>query len=143
MALPQQATETPVALVPNTSTNGENLQSRLGLGSHLLFHRYTDSITMPDSPHPQRHPTLYFPTGDVVLSAGASIDSGPLDVPPTTQLFRVHKFLLMHHSITFSNMFADANPASCESYDGVPMVALQGDKAEDLALLLNYLYNAT
>ncbi|KAI1784925.1 hypothetical protein LXA43DRAFT_1040201 [Ganoderma leucocontextum] len=84
------------------------------------------------------HPTLYFPNGDVVLSA--LIDS---EAPPTTRLFRVHKFLLMHHSATFANMFADAKPGSGESYDGVPMVELQGDKAEDLALLLNYLYNPT
>ncbi len=45
--------------------------------------------------------------------------------------------MLMHHSITFANMFADANPGCSESYDGVPMIELHGDKAVDLALLLN------
>ena len=91
---------------------------------------------MSDNP-PERHPTLYFPNGDVVLSA--LIDGAP----PRTQLFRVHKFLLMHHSTAFANMFADANPASGESYDGVPIVELHGDRSEDFALLLNYLYNPT
>ncbi len=85
----------------------------------------------------ERHPTLYFPNGDIVLSA--SIDSAP----PRTQLFCVHKVLLTHHSTAFANLFADANPGSGESCDGVPMVELHGDKAEDLALLLNYLYNPT
>lgn len=91
----------------------------------------------------ERHPTLYFPNGDIVLSA--SIDSGrdSSDAPPKTQLFRVHKFLVTHHSAMFANMFSDADPGSGESYDGVPMVELQGDKAQDLALLLNYLYNTT
>ncbi|KAM5546249.1 hypothetical protein V8D89_000375 [Ganoderma adspersum] len=98
---------------------------------------------MASAPSVERHPTLYFPNGDVVLSAQASIHPRPLAAPPKTQLFRVHKFLLTHHSVTFANMFADANPASGESYDGVPMVELQGDKAEDVALLLNYLYNPT
>ena len=86
----------------------------------------------------ERHPTLYFPTGDVVLSA--SIDTGG---PPTTQLFRVHKFLLMHHSTAFANMFTDAAADPGETYDGVPIVQMEGDDAEDLATLLNYLYNPT
>ena len=93
----------------------------------------------------ERHPTLYFPNGDIVLSALAidSHSAGDSSDAPKTQLFRVHKFLLMHHSATFANMFADADPGSGESYDGVPMVELQGDTAEDLTLLLNYLYNPT
>ena len=86
----------------------------------------------------ERHPTLYFPTGDVVLSA--SIDTAG---PARTQLFRVHKFLLMHHSTTFSNMFTDATAGPGESYDGVPIIQMEGDDAEDLAKLLNYLYNPT
>ena len=92
----------------------------------------------------ERHPTLYFSDGDVVIAAstdGATRD--PESATPVSQVFRVHKFLLKHHSPTFANMFLDADAASGESYDGVPMVELQGDKAEDLALLLNYLYNPT
>ncbi len=86
----------------------------------------------------ERHSTLYFSDGDVVLAASTSNGT-----TPGSQVFRVHKFLLKHHSPTFANMFLDADAASGESYDGVPMVKLQGDKAEDLALLLNYLYNPT
>ena len=85
----------------------------------------------------ERHPTLYFSDGDVVLSASTG------GTTPEFQVFRVHKFLLKHHSPTFANMFLDADAEPGESYDRVPMVALQGDKAEDVALLLNYLYNPT
>ncbi len=91
----------------------------------------------------EQHPTLYFPNGDVVLSASTDSGEDPSDAPSKTQLFRVHKFLLTHHSTTFANMFTDANPGSGESHGGVPLVELHGDKAEDLALLLNYLYNPT
>ncbi|KAM5546236.1 hypothetical protein V8D89_000362 [Ganoderma adspersum] len=86
----------------------------------------------------ERHPTLYFPNGDVVLSA--SIDSAG---PPRTQLFGVHKFLLIHHSTTFANMFTDAAAGPGETYDGVPIIQMEGDDADDLATLLNYLYNPT
>ena len=87
----------------------------------------------------ERHPTLYFTNGDVVLSASVDAAVGR----PQSRLFRVHKFLLMHHSTTFANMFADATAGPGETYDGVPIVKMEGDDAEDLAKLLNYLYNPT
>ncbi|PIL28653.1 hypothetical protein GSI_08695 [Ganoderma sinense ZZ0214-1] len=90
----------------------------------------------------ERHLKLYFPNGDVVLSASIDSDAAPAG-PPRCQLFRVHKFLLMHHSTAFTNMFEDATAGPNESYDGVPIVKMEGDNAEDLAQLLNYLYNPT
>ncbi|KAM5546251.1 hypothetical protein V8D89_000377 [Ganoderma adspersum] len=82
----------------------------------------------------ERHPTLYFPNGDVILSASIDVEGASPETSIHTQLFRVHKFMLVHHSATFSNMFADANPGgSGESYDRVPLVELRGDKAGDLA----------
>ncbi|KAI0703882.1 hypothetical protein C8T65DRAFT_741227 [Cerioporus squamosus] len=56
-------------------------------------------------------------------------------------LFRVHKFLLRYHSAPFGHMFADANVGSDETYDGVPMAEMHGDRAEDLGMLLNCIYN--
>ncbi|RPD60552.1 hypothetical protein L226DRAFT_559712 [Lentinus tigrinus ALCF2SS1-7] len=90
----------------------------------------------------ERHPKLYLPDGDIVLRAAKS-------TPPATaddgtrqyQLFRVHKFLLKYHSAPLGHMFADASVAPDEMYDGVPMVEMHGDRAEDLGMLLNYIYN--
>ncbi|KAI1787050.1 hypothetical protein LXA43DRAFT_1031003 [Ganoderma leucocontextum] len=87
----------------------------------------------------ERHPDLYFEDGDVVLAVKQAPTSD--DEPLKNILFRVHKFLLKHHSATFFNFFADANAAPAEVYDGVPLAEMYGDKAEDFALLLSYLYN--
>ncbi|TBU47700.1 hypothetical protein BD309DRAFT_951203 [Dichomitus squalens] len=87
----------------------------------------------------ERHPQLYFPDGDIALLAVKE----PLshDGPPSFYVFRIHKFLLRHHSETFANMLADANSHTDNVYDGVPLVEMHGDKAEDLAQLLNFIYN--
>ncbi len=89
----------------------------------------------------ERHPTFYIPNGDVVLAAKLTPQAD--ESPPRYQLFRVHKFLLGLRSTVFSNLFADADAAASnsESYDGVPLVELHGDNAEDFALLLSYLYD--
>lgn len=61
-----------------------------------------------------------------------------------TQLFRVGKHLLVHHSRIFQDMFALPQPqapiSAHESYDNVPLVCMP-DSAEDLAGLLDLLYN--
>ena len=91
----------------------------------------------------ERHPDLYFPDGDVVLAVQQTPKADdPAEGPPVKcTLFRVHKFLLKHHSTTFSNLFADADATPTEVYDDVPLAEMYGDKAEDFALLLSYLYN--
>ena len=94
----------------------------------------------------EHHPDLYLPAGDVVLAARTSPSTDDLpstrreDVTPKYWLFRVHKFLLSHHSATFANLFADASASAGEMYDGVPLVRMEGDRAQDLALLLTYMY---
>ncbi|KAM5546268.1 hypothetical protein V8D89_000394 [Ganoderma adspersum] len=90
----------------------------------------------------ERHPDLYFQDGDIVLAVKQTdATHGFTDDPVKYTVFRVHKFLLKHHSATFANFFADANAAPAEVYDGVPLAEMHGDKAEDFALLLSYLYN--
>ncbi|KAM5546269.1 hypothetical protein V8D89_000395 [Ganoderma adspersum] len=92
----------------------------------------------------ERHSNLYFTDGDVVLAVNQTPGTKSDDSAEgrlTYTLFRVHKFLLKHHSTVFANFFADANAAPTEVYDGVPLAEMHGDKAEDFALLLSYLYN--
>ena len=50
--------------------------------------------------------------------------------------------LFMPSCAGWPNSHADADAAASKelSYDGVPLVQLHGDNAEDLALLMNYLY---
>ncbi|TDL14522.1 hypothetical protein BD410DRAFT_694288, partial [Rickenella mellea] len=82
------------------------------------------------------HETLYLPTGDLVLSAMSNLKDHGL------VLFRVHKFMMAHHSSIFRDMFALPIPVEdCnESYEGVHMVHMP-DSAEDLEGLLRVLYD--
>ncbi|PIL28621.1 hypothetical protein GSI_08663 [Ganoderma sinense ZZ0214-1] len=92
-----------------------------------------------DSQNLDRHPQLYFPDGDIALFA---TKPAPKDGGQQRYLvFRIHKFLLRHHSETFANMIADANAETDTVYDGVPLVEMHGDNAEDLAAMLSYMYN--
>ncbi|EIW56220.1 uncharacterized protein TRAVEDRAFT_60167 [Trametes versicolor FP-101664 SS1] len=86
----------------------------------------------------ERHPELYYPTGDVILSA-------PL--PPSAesserrlQVYRVHKAYLGVQSIFFCNLFADASAGGGPTYDDLPMLEMP-DKADDLSGLLDCIYN--
>ncbi|KAH9948099.1 hypothetical protein B0H21DRAFT_735367 [Amylocystis lapponica] len=89
------------------------------------------------------HDTLYFPDGDVVLSALMDpVQEDNILIHPQ-QMFRVHRFLLKHNSVFFSDMFslpAPERPNPNEVYDGVPLVPMQ-DSATDLASLLSALYS--
>ena len=89
----------------------------------------------------ERHPDLYFQDGDIVLAVKQTIATGSTDDRTKYTVFRIHRFLLKHHSTVFANFFSDANAAPAENYDGVPLAEMHGDKAEDFALLLGYLYN--
>ncbi|GBE79345.1 hypothetical protein SCP_0205430 [Sparassis crispa] len=82
----------------------------------------------------ERHPTLYFKSGDIVLSAPTVSEK------VSGQLFRVHRFMLAHHSPVFADMFDVPPPPDEEGYDGVPLVQM-ADAAEDFASLLSVLYN--
>ncbi|KAI0703883.1 hypothetical protein C8T65DRAFT_830892 [Cerioporus squamosus] len=87
----------------------------------------------PNEPQVRRDAHMYFPDGDVVLRAAGS--------DGVSHLFRVHKFLLKHHSMAFRDMFHAQDGSCSDTYDGAPVADMPGDRAEDLALLLSYLYN--
>ncbi|KAH9948103.1 hypothetical protein B0H21DRAFT_690608 [Amylocystis lapponica] len=97
---------------------------------------------------PQRrvhHDTLFFPDGDIVLSAPMDPVQEDDVLVHLQQLFRVHRFILKHNSPVFSDMLALPTPQEHdvnEMYEGVPVVVMQ-DSASDLASLLNVLYNST
>ena len=114
----------------------------------------------------ERHPELDFSDGDVLLLAlapspphtAAAPQGSPFSpssgtpcigaaaqasTPARYVVFRVHKFLLRHHSPVFEHLFEDAT-ADCDgadAHDGVPVVHMPGDDAADLARILTYLYN--
>lgn len=74
---------------------------------------------------------------DMDLNAAADMTAD------TQQLFRVHKFIMAHHSPVFADMLSMPAPPDVtvnDIYEGVPLVALS-DRASDLASLLNALYN--
>ena len=76
----------------------------------------------------QRHPRLYFADGDIILAALRFAHHEPGgDDGPNYWLFRVHRFLLGHHSTVFANMFADGTAMPGETYEGVPLVEMRGD----------------
>ncbi|KLO06564.1 hypothetical protein SCHPADRAFT_895329 [Schizopora paradoxa] len=94
---------------------------------------------------PQKHDHLWFGDGNVVLATNAL-------------LFRVHKGVLSLHSTVLSDMFAliqepvveqhlsqgDSSSMdifdSVDSYEGLPLVMMAGDKGDDVAHLLRAIY---
>ena len=57
-------------------------------------------------------------------------------------LFRVDKLFLSRHSDVFLDMFAVVPSENVEeNYDGVPLVQMPQDKAGDLALLIEVIYD--
>lgn len=78
-----------------------------------------------------RHESLYFADGDLVVSAEE------VDTANARRLFRVHTEILSRHSPVFGDMMAF--PPGTETYDGVPLVSLS-DKAEDVAALFDTFY---
>ena len=79
----------------------------------------------------QHHTTLYYPDGNVVLSARGQDGS--------IEYFRVHQSVLTRHSPVLADMFAMPLMKD-ETYDGVLHVRMP-DSAEDLASFLEVLYD--
>lgn len=80
-----------------------------------------------------RHPTLWLPDGNIVLSAPSSCR--PCDI-----LFRVHKSVLARASTVFNDMFAlPTDPTAQDIYDSVPFVSIH-DTAEELQSVLQLMY---
>lgn len=96
------------------------------------------------------HATFYFPDGDVILESAPKfprIDVPPDSTPdpPCTTLFRVHRWLLAHHSPIFCDMFSLPYPpegSGDELADGVPVIKMM-DAAEDLESIVRIFYNPT
>ena len=92
------------------------------------------SAAMISDPTDDRHPTLYFEDGNVVLSA----------IETKTQrrrYFRVHRSVLCRHSLVLADLFTipplrdeSSSHAIVEVYDGVLHVQMP-DSAEDLESL--------
>ncbi|TCD68640.1 hypothetical protein EIP91_010295 [Steccherinum ochraceum] len=78
------------------------------------------------------HSAFYFNDGDLILISSAAGEQ--------KYHFRVHKFLLSHHSSVFADMLHLSVASDSPTVDGTPAVTLD-DKAEDLAGLLDALYN--
>ena len=85
----------------------------------------------------QTHSTLYFPTGDVIIRAIAK----NINEPSVTHLFRVHTFMLAHHSPVLADMFTlPVTSNANEQLDGVPVIDFPDD-AKDVEGLLKVFYN--
>lgn len=121
-------------------------------GSESTFDKTSSSESLPLEDCQDEH--LWFSDGDIVLATTDADDS---------RLFRVHKGVLAQHSIVFKDMFyfpmkgddmmegddaleveepeggAYASEKQ-ETYGGLPLVFLSGDKSEDVVHLLRAMY---
>lgn len=100
-----------------------------------------DTIDAPNK-EPERHSTLWYEDGNVVLSTNS-------------YLYRVHKSILSRQSTMFKDMFQVSGDAEGDSkgdskggvglkpveYEGVPLVALSDDSDEDVFSFLSTLYD--
>ena len=110
------------------------MQSRLGDA-----HSDSDSSSPPNSPvlpYSERHPTLYYDDGNVVLSGRTQQGH--------RQYFRVHKSIIARHSPVLADLFAIppllAQGTFAEAYEGVVHVQMP-DSAEELTSFLNMFYD--
>ncbi|KLO13577.1 hypothetical protein SCHPADRAFT_873836 [Schizopora paradoxa] len=92
--------------------------------------------TTPFDPPEERHDTLYFSDGNVVLSATNADKS-------STILFCIHRSSLTRRSEVFESMFtlpgAEGETTS-EKYEDLPLVRMP-DSAEEVEALLNAIYD--
>ncbi|KAJ3558802.1 hypothetical protein NM688_g713 [Phlebia brevispora] len=94
-------------------------------------HRGTKRARVDTDPEPSelnRHETLWFEDGNVIVQAGDTI-------------FRVYRGLLCQYSDVFKDLFKLPQPADAETMDGLPLVQLS-DSPVELAHLLDALHNA-
>lgn len=87
------------------------------------------------SPSHEKHPSLYFPDGDIVLSAPTA--SG------VSLVFRVDRVYLTRNSPVLRDMLSPASSSHLptELFDGVQLLRL-ADDAHQLANLLELLYSS-
>lgn len=73
---------------------------------------------------------LWFVDGTVVLQAEKT-------------LFRVYFGILIKYSSFFESLFTLPQPPDAETYDGCPLVILQGDTAEDVYDFLRAMFDTS
>jgi len=82
----------------------------------------------PESPSsPQRHPTLWFEDGNLILIAGNT-------------MFCVHRSILSRNSTVFEDMFSLPQPDQTEPTDDLPVICIS-DHPSEVAEVLELLYN--
>lgn len=98
----------------------------------------TDSAASTEPPS-ERHPTLYYDDGTVVLSG--------LTQGGSRQYFKVHKSVLCQHSPLIADVFAippllapGSETCIAETYDGVVHIQMP-DTAEELVSFLTMFYD--
>ena len=79
-----------------------------------------------------RRPSLYFPDGDIAITAQGS--------KGRTYMYRVDIMFLSRHSPVFHKMLAKPNESPTAMLDGVPVVHLS-DHADDVTAILEALYD--
>ncbi|CAA7260992.1 unnamed protein product [Cyclocybe aegerita] len=80
----------------------------------------------------QRHPTLYYPDGNLVVAC-------PSDDGPAT-LFRIHQAFLSSHSSVIEDMLGlPQADAANEMHDGAPVVRFNEDP-KDMEIFLSFFY---
>ena len=97
------------------------------------------AMTLAKDAAVEYHPFLNFGNGDILLLAKSSRITGDR---PQHMVFRVHKSMLRSSSPIFENMFEDATSAG-DIHQGIPLVQMAGDDADDLACVLTCLYSPT
>lgn len=89
-------------------------------------------------PNQIRHPTLYFPDGNIVITA--------VNLEGNEVLFRIFKSVLSVQSPVFEHMFSTPQAASSstfdpnEWYEGVPLVRMP-DTLADIERILKVLFD--
>lgn len=88
----------------------------------------------------EKHSSFWLSDGNIVLSV-------PSSVRKCSVLFRVHKSVLARHSTVFADMLSfgesDAPATGPDAYEGLPLVTLPQESAEDWQKLLEIFYGSS